>query len=134
MEHIKNDVEVLRRIHAVLAPEGWLVLSVPYAAQPAEFTLAQSSLDGILRGQVEDGLFCGEKHWRSGYNEATLQEKLKAAGFHIVRVVYSTAHCLLPDIPWFFPINCAIDKLGHKGSRPRKPGKINSLAQKRSER
>lgn len=69
LEHIPNDVAVLRNFHACLNPGGKLIISTPSDTdEAAKFT---------------------EEHVRPGYNKDELEEKLKQAGFGIVESIYS---------------------------------------------
>lgn len=85
LEHLRNPVEVLRRIHPLLKPDGRLVVSVPNVANI------------LVRGQLLFGRF---RYTDRGlldrthvhfYTKATLREDLAEAGFAISRFDVSVA-------------------------------------------
>ncbi len=79
VEHIENDLLVLRNMRALLAPKGRLVLLVP--AHPMLF-------NGIDR----------EVHHCRRYTAFDLSEKLRMADFRLVRLYYFNAPGILG---WF---------------------------------
>lgn len=76
IEHILEDVEVFKNFHASLRPGGMLLISTP-----SDQGDAQEHADDVIS-------FVGE-HVRDGYSAADIQEKLQAAGFSRVEVLYS---------------------------------------------
>jgi len=81
----------------------------------------------MKKGSFED-TFLGEKHWRSGYNDKTLIEKLEPLGFRIAKICYSYTHHLLPHTPFYFPLNMLMYKLLPFDRRT--CSRINVIAQK----
>ncbi len=75
MEHILEDVEVFKNIHAALRKNGMLLISTP------------SDQGGSDAGQGGES-FIGE-HVRNGYNIKEIEDKLKTAGFTKVEAKYS---------------------------------------------
>lgn len=69
LEHIPDDLAVMRNIHAVLKPRGLLIISTPSDTDPAaRFT---------------------SEHVRPGYDKKQLETKLLTSGFRIVSSYYS---------------------------------------------
>lgn len=76
MEHILEDVEVFKNIHASLKPGGMLLISTP-------------SDQGGSDVDHNDGQSFIEEHVRDGYNINEIQDKLRTAGFERVEARYS---------------------------------------------
>lgn len=68
MEHIEDDVSVLKNFYRSLKPGGYLIINTP------------SSFGGSDAHAEEDKSFIGE-HFRTGYSKEEMFEKLKMAGF-----------------------------------------------------
>lgn len=69
MEHIVDDVAVLKNFQEALVPGGILIISTPSDTdEAAKFT---------------------EEHVRPGYNKQALETKLREAGFKIEKSIYS---------------------------------------------
>ncbi|MFM9008362.1 MAG: class I SAM-dependent methyltransferase [Bacteroidota bacterium] len=75
MEHILEDVEVFKNIHASLKPGGLLIISTP------------SDQGGSDVHDEGEGSFI-EEHVRDGYNIREIEDKLRSAGFSEVHVRY----------------------------------------------
>ncbi len=69
LEHIPDDVAVLRNFHSSLASDGILFISTP------------SDTDAAAKFTSE--------HVRPGYNKAALEQKLRDCGFSILENIYS---------------------------------------------
>lgn len=69
LEHIPDDLAVMRNIHAVLKPGGVLIISTPSDTDPAAKYTAE--------------------HVRPGYDKAQLEAKLLSTGFRIRKSYYS---------------------------------------------
>ncbi|MBX0291831.1 class I SAM-dependent methyltransferase [Hymenobacter sp. HSC-4F20] len=76
MEHILEDVEVFRNIHASLKDGGMLLISTPSD---------QGGSDVHADGETS---FI-EEHVRDGYNIHEIQQKLRTAGFERIEARYS---------------------------------------------
>jgi SAM-dependent methyltransferase len=76
MEHILEDVEVFKNIHASLKPGGMLLISTP------------SDQGGSDVHEGDDSSFI-EEHVRDGYNIQEIQDKLRTAGFSKMEARYS---------------------------------------------
>ena len=76
MEHILEDVEVFRNIHASLKDGGMLLISTP-SDQGGSDVHADSETSFI------------EEHVRDGYNIHEIQQKLRTAGFERIEARYS---------------------------------------------
>ncbi|HPE55695.1 MAG TPA: class I SAM-dependent methyltransferase [Bacteroidales bacterium] len=76
MEHILEDVEVFKNIHASLKPGGMILISTP------------SDQGGSDVHDHDHESFIDE-HVRDGYNINEIQEKLKTAGFAKTEAKYS---------------------------------------------
>ena len=75
MEHILEDVQVFRNIHASLKPGGMLLISTPSD---------QGGSD--VHGEEEQSFI--EEHVRDGYNIVEIADKLRSAGFTKVEARY----------------------------------------------
>lgn len=75
MEHILEDVEVFKNIHASLKPGGVLIISTP------------SDQGGSDVHSEGEGSFI-EEHVRDGYNIREIEDKLRSAGFSQVSARY----------------------------------------------
>jgi len=76
MEHILEDVQVFKNIHASLKQGGMLLISTP------------SDQGGSDVHEHSEGSFIGE-HVRDGYNIKEIEDKLKLAGFSKVEPRYA---------------------------------------------
>lgn len=76
MEHILEDVDVLKNFNASLKPGGMLLISTP------------SDQGGSDAHDEHDSSFI-EEHVRNGYSHADMKEKLKLAGFTKAKTHYS---------------------------------------------
>ncbi|WP_303309731.1 bifunctional 2-polyprenyl-6-hydroxyphenol methylase/3-demethylubiquinol 3-O-methyltransferase UbiG [Hymenobacter sp. BT730] len=76
MEHILEDVEVFRNIHASLKDGGMLLISTP-------------SDQGGSDVHADDETSFIEEHVRDGYNIHEIQQKLRTAGFERIEARYS---------------------------------------------
>lgn len=76
MEHIPEDLQVLKNIHASMKKDGMLLISTP------------SDQGGSGAHQENESSFIGE-HVRNGYNIKEIENKLKEAGFERVMARYS---------------------------------------------
>lgn len=77
LEHLDNDRAALSELHRVLRPDGWLMASVP--AFP------------VLWGR-QDVL----SHHKRRYKRGELQERMRAAGFEVVRESYFNTWLFAP--------------------------------------
>lgn len=69
LEHIEDDMAVLKNFHACLAENGMLIISTPSDSDPAARFTAE--------------------HVRPGYGKAELEARLGACGFRILASLYS---------------------------------------------
>lgn len=76
MEHILEDVQVFKNIHASLKKGGMLLISTP------------SDQGGSDVHEGHEGSFIGE-HVRDGYNIKEIEDKLKQAGFSKIEPRYA---------------------------------------------
>lgn len=76
MEHILEDVDVFKNIHASLKSGGMLLISTPSDKGGSD-----------VHGDKETSFI--EEHVRDGYNINEIQEKLKTAGFCKIEARYS---------------------------------------------
>ena len=97
MEHILEDVEVFKNIHASLKPGGMLLISTP------------SDQGGSDVHEGDEGSFIGE-HVRDGYNINEIQQKLRTAGFDRIEARYS--YGLPGTISWRLSMKYPIQMLG----------------------
>ncbi|MEX0679747.1 MAG: methyltransferase [Balneolales bacterium] len=74
LEHISEDVEVMKRVHGALRPGGFLVMH-----SPSHFSEEDAG---------EDEFFVDE-HARAGYSKKELMEKLQKSGMEPVSLQYS---------------------------------------------
>jgi SAM-dependent methyltransferase len=97
MEHILEDVEVFRNIHASLRPGGMLLISTP-------------SDQGGSDVDHNDGESFIEEHVRDGYNIKEIQDKLRTAGFERIEARYS--YGTPGKISWRLSMKYPIQMLG----------------------
>ncbi|MFH1789398.1 MAG: methyltransferase domain-containing protein [Candidatus Altiarchaeota archaeon] len=81
IEHIRDDASLLGEFARVLKPGGVLVLTTPYTTHPVEYK--KEHYKKIRKEKIGGG------HVRSGYNLASLGEKLGEVGFQIQDHAYS---------------------------------------------
>jgi SAM-dependent methyltransferase len=97
MEHILEDVEVFKNIHAALKPGGMLLISTP------------SDQGGSGVDDEGQSSFI-EEHVRDGYNIDDIQRKLKLAGFSTTTARY--AYGVPGKIAWLISMKYPIMLLG----------------------
>lgn len=68
LEHIEDDLAVMRNFHSSMQDRGILIISTPSDTDAAAFT---------------------EEHVRPGYNKAELESKLRQVGFEILESIFS---------------------------------------------
>lgn len=97
MEHIEDDVDVLKRFYRALKPSGYLLIHTPGATEDSRI----SKIDP--KHQVEE-------HVRVGYYPPELEEKLHLSGFKNV-TLYPTYHPVTGQLLWrlwqFIPLHLA---------------------------
>ncbi len=76
MEHIEDDIEVMKRFYRALKPGGRLLINTP------------SNLGGSDADSEHDESFIGE-HVRLGYSKEDICSKLQSAGFEIESFEYT---------------------------------------------
>jgi ubiquinone/menaquinone biosynthesis C-methylase UbiE len=76
LEHIENDVKVLKNFYRALKKDGLLIISTP------------SSLGGSDVHSDEDASFI-EEHIRHGYSQDEIKSKLEEAGFEDITFKYT---------------------------------------------
>ena len=82
LEHIRNDRKALEEVHRVLKPNGYLVITVPYANVVEEYNEQKSKKSRIENIKIEGG------HVRNGYSLEYMSEILNNVGFDIVENCY----------------------------------------------
>lgn len=97
MEHILEDVEVFKNIHASLKPGGLLLISTP-------------SDQGGSDVDHNDGTSFIEEHVRDGYNIKEIEDKLRLAGFSKIEARYS--YGTPGKISWRLSMKYPIQMLG----------------------
>ena len=93
MEHIEQDKIVFNLFHQSLKPGGYLVLSTP----------------SLYRKHRKDGEFVDE-HYREGYSEAEIQQKLHHARLIKKKIIYT--YGFWGDLSWRIGIRNAIKMMG----------------------
>jgi len=81
IEHIKADSFFLGELSRVLSPGGTLVVTTPYDSSPVEYK--QEHYKKIKKIHILGG------HVRSGYNLASLKERLRTSGFTVTEHAFS---------------------------------------------
>ncbi len=86
LEHIKDDVKVIREFHRILKDDGLLLISVPYT----ENILEREEPVGVCKAR-EGAYVCigeGGGHYRDGYNLDLMKTLLGKNGFTILSWEY----------------------------------------------
>lgn len=94
LEHIEDDVTLLHHLFQALKPGGYLIVSTPT----------------IYRKHHEDGEFVGE-HFREGYSEESILQKLSRVGFRPDRMIYG--YGVWGDLSWRLGIRNTMRLMGH---------------------
>jgi SAM-dependent methyltransferase len=94
LEHIEQDVELLRRFGLALKTDGCLILSTPT----------------VYRRKKEDSAFVDE-HVRDGYSDEDIGQKMKEAGFEIQKITYG--YSTWGDLSWRLGIRNTMTCLSH---------------------
>lgn len=98
LEHIEHDVDLLTRYQKALKPGGRLIISTP----------------STERTHHEDGEFVDE-HFRDGYSEADIRDKMTQAGLTIKQLVWG--YGIWGDLSWRMGIRNTMKLLGNKWTR-----------------
>lgn len=98
LEHIDYDVDLLKRYHTALKHDGRLIISTP----------------STERAHHEDGEFVDE-HFRDGYSENDIRDKMEQAGLTIERLVWG--YGFWGDLSWRIGIRNTMKLLGNKWTR-----------------
>lgn len=97
LEHIENDLQVLKNFRKSLRSGGVLIISTP----------SDQGGSDVHDDQTESFI---EEHIRDGYNIIEIQEKLRSAGFNSVEVKYS--YGIPGKISWKLSMKYPIIMLG----------------------
>ena len=98
LEHIEHDVDLLTRYQKGLKPGGRLIISTP----------------STERERHEDGKFVDE-HFRDGYSEADIRDKMTQAGLTIERLVFG--YGFWGDYSWRMGIRNTMKMLENRWTR-----------------
>lgn len=86
MEHIEDDVDVMKRFYDALRPNGFALIHSPGASEDSRITQF-------------DPKYQVDEHVRPGYFPLELEEKLQMAGFQDVKL-YPTYHPISGQLLW----------------------------------
>ncbi len=90
LEHVPEPLELLRRCHALLAPNGRLILAMPNDGEAAwALTVATNVVRRALRRPVSrryEPLRPGVESHIQQFEPATVDRALAATGFHVVSI------------------------------------------------
>lgn len=95
VEHIDNDLDVLRVVYRKLEPNGKVVISVPNANYPFLWDPINWVLERLFNYHINGGFFAGiwNQHERL-YSRKQLVSLLKDAGFNNIDTNVLTRYCL----------------------------------------
>lgn len=126
LEHIKDDVRVIKELCRILKDDGLLLISVPYAEDVQEY---QQPV-GACRTREGTDVCIGEggSHYRNGYNLDRMKTLLMANGFTIVSWEYLCLPKWLEASIVSFPFKFALSLLFTHFSKNRL--KLKVMAQK----
>ena len=88
IEHVREDVELLRELHRVLVPGGRLVLTTPRSDEVVEYDQPKMTLEfpGLCSKQTAEEVDReASGHVRNGYTVDVLEERLSRVGFRLHR-------------------------------------------------
>jgi len=88
IEHVREDVALLRELHRVLVPGGRLLITTPRCDQVVEYDHPKMTLEfpGLCGKQTaEEGEREASGHVRNGYTVDVLDERLSRVGFQLHR-------------------------------------------------
>ena len=95
LEHVEEDVQVLKEVHRILKPNGVIVISVPSINYPFFWDPFNWILQHFFNTHIKEGFFSGlwSGHLRL-YSLKDLSDKFEKAGFKIEKAQELTFWCL----------------------------------------
>lgn len=94
LEHVHDDVAVLRAVARVVKPGGLIAITVPNANYPFWWDPINKTLETLFNTHIQHGVLAGiwANHVRL-YSEPALQQAVINAGLEIVATRRFTHHC-----------------------------------------
>lgn len=85
IEHIQDTDTLLKEIRRILRPRGILIISTPYC-ESSEENLHVPAMRRVGENQIDESLFKGYFHVRSGYSETDMIKLLEKHEFNIMKM------------------------------------------------